>query len=370
MISTLFGHIVSRIPGKTENLATDALGYILRYSGVARDAVQTLLAHAGMTIPGVLTYVNQVGGSDQAQPDVVGLDDGGEQRLVMEAKFWAGLTDHQPITYLKRLPKDGGVLLFIAPAARQELLWGELLRRCADAGITGVNHGVGQQAVRRFTMADGTHLAQVSWRSLLDYMKERVEAAGDKRAYSDLEQLQGLCDTMDSTAFLPLTSEELTDTQHYRRILQFGDIVDEVTQALVNQGVANLDNHGSTLTAVSTKGVYGRYMFFCGWGAYLSCDIAKWTTIAPTPLWLTIGKGFKQVGVITQEVREALAPLATLTPPRVFQVAIEREKERLPAIPLYVSPGHTKDEVVKEVLAQLQDIVGRLPSGKALAQPV
>jgi hypothetical protein len=171
---------------------------------------------------------------------------------------------------------------------------------------------------------------------------------------------------MDSVAFLPLTSEELTDTQHYKRVLQFGDIVDDVVQALVNQGVASLNNNGSTLTSVSTKGVYGRYMFFHGWGAYLSCDIAKWTTLAPTPLWLTIGKGFKQVGAITVEVRDALAPLATLTPPRVYVVSIEREKDLMPVIPLYVSPGHTKDEVVREVLAQLADIGSRLPVGKAL----
>lgn len=360
MTSSLFGHIVSRIPGKTENLATDALGFILRSSRSARDAVTALLGQAGMPIVDALTYQNQVASNDKAQPDMVGLDDLGEQRLVIEAKFWAGLTEHQPITYLKRLPKDGGVLLFIAPAARQELLWGELLRRCSDAGIAGVTHACGDQAVRRFTMHDGTHLAQASWRALLDYMMERALAAGDKRAYGDLVQLQGLCDTMDSTAFLPLTSEELTDTEHYKRVLQFGDIVDDLSHALVNQGVAGWFFGTTRLTSVSTKGVYGRYLMFHGHGVYLSCDIAKWTTLAPTPLWLTIGQGFPTLGC-PQEVHSALAPLATLTPPRVLPY----EKGFL-TLPLYVSPGHTKDEVVREVLVQLADIGSRLPAGRAM----
>jgi len=353
MNSTLFGHIASHFTSKTENVATEALGYILRGSLAARDAVQTLLGHAGMPSTGTLTYFNQVAGDDQAQPDVVGLDELGEQRLVVEAKFWAGLTDHQPITYLKRLPKDGGVLLFIAPAARQDLVWGELLRRCTEAGLTGVSNAVGDQALRRYSMADGTHLALISWRTLLEYLMGRVEAAGDRRTVGDLEQLQGLCDAMDSGAFLPLTSEELTDTQRYRRITQFNDLIDELIPALVNLGVADIKG----LTVVPKKGIYGKYLRFHGYGAYLSCDINRWASLAPAPFWLTFGQSFD--GRCPKEVREALAPLATQTPPRVFMV----DKD-LPTIPLYVSPGLTKDEVKAEVLRQLAEVGQMLPQVK------
>jgi hypothetical protein len=353
MISTLFGHIASHFTNKTENVATEALGYILRGSSVARDAVQTLLGHAGMPIPGNLTYFNQVASDDQAQPDVVGLDELGKQHLVIEAKFWAGLTDHQPITYLKRLPKDGGVLLFIAPAARQDLVWGELLRRCSDASLTGVSNAVGDHALRRYSMADGTHLALVSWRALLEYLIGRVEAAGDKRTLGDLEQLQGLCDAMDSTAFLPLTSEELTDTQRYRRITQFNDLIDELVPALVNLGVADIKG----LTVVSRKGIYGKYMRFHGYGAYLSCDINRWANLAPAPFWLTFGQSFE--GRCPKEVREALATLTTQAPPQCFIV----DKDLL-TIPLYVSPGLTKDEVKAEVLRQIAGIGQKLPQAK------
>lgn len=280
----------------------------------------------------------------------MGLDNQGEQRLVVEAKFWAGLTDHQPITYLGRLPKDGGVLLFVAPAARLDLLWGELLRRCEEAGKLGVPNELEAHAVRRCAMPDGTHLALVSWRALLDYLMGRVEAAGDRNTLGDLEQLQGLCEHMDSTAFLPLTSEEITDTQHYKRVLQFNDLIDELVPALVNRGVADT----TRLTAVSKKSIYGRYLRFHGYGAYLSCDLQRWTTLALTPFWLTFGQSFE--GRCPKEVVEALAPLAALSSPRMFIV----DKD-LPTIPLFVSPGMTKDEVKAEVLAQLIDIGQRLP---------
>lgn len=346
MSSTLFGHIALHYASSAENFATEALGYVLRGSPVARDAMQVLLQHSGMPISGTLTYLNQVSGDDQAQPDIVGMDDGGEQRLVIEAKFWAGFTDHQPITYLKRLPKDGGVLLFIAPAARQDIVWGELLGRCEYAGIAGGCKEVGDPALRRFSMADGTHLALVSWHALLNYMMSRVEAAGDRKTLGDLEQLQGLCDAMDSTAFLPLTSEEITNAQRYKRVLQFSDLIDELVPALVGRGAADT----TKLVAVSRKGIYGRYLRFQGYGAYLSCDIARsHPRRSGSPL-------DSPLRAAARKRWEALAPLASHSPPRVFIV----DKD-LPTVPLYVSSGLSKDEVKAEVLAQLDDIGLRLP---------
>jgi hypothetical protein len=43
---------------------------------------------------------------------------------------------------------------------------------------------------------------------------------------------------MDATAFLPVTSEELT-TQVFRRVVQFGELVDAVANVLSTKGVAS-----------------------------------------------------------------------------------------------------------------------------------
>lgn len=46
------------------------------------------------------------------------------ERLLVELKFWAGLTDNQPVAYLKKLPTDcHSALLEVAPARRIESLW-------------------------------------------------------------------------------------------------------------------------------------------------------------------------------------------------------------------------------------------------------
>jgi len=348
MSSTLFGHLATRFATHPENLATEALGYILRETVVARDAIQELLAHSDMPIQCDLVYQNQVGGEDEGQPDVVGIDAEGRQRLVIEAKFWAGLTDHQPVTYLERLPKDGGVLLFVAPAARETLLWGELTRRCTDAELIGRSSSNG--TLRGHMLADGRHLALVSWRSLLEFILGRVEVAGDRKIQSDIAQLLGLCEYMDTTAFLPLTSEEVTSNM-YKRVLQFADLADDAVSVLVENGVAETKG----LNRQPFKGISGRYFRFRGAGAYLSCDLYRWNTLAATPIWLTFGQSF--FGGCPSDLMEALAPLAAMTPPRLF---IDRG---LPTIPIYVPTQKTRDEVLQAILEQLRDIERRIPRG-------
>jgi hypothetical protein len=81
--------------------------------------------------------------------------------LLIEAKFWAGLTENQPVTYLRSSLDSGqpGCLLFVMPAARLETVWPELVRRTRDAGLQPIAFNESLRAVRC-----GPHiLAAVSW---------------------------------------------------------------------------------------------------------------------------------------------------------------------------------------------------------------
>ena len=53
-------------------------------------------------------------------------------RILGENKFWAGLTDAQPVAYLEALPgrRASSVLVFIGPHQRMYGLWGELRDKC------------------------------------------------------------------------------------------------------------------------------------------------------------------------------------------------------------------------------------------------
>ena len=101
---------------------------------------------------------------DQAIPDLVGNTQDGVQVLVVEAKFWAGLTANQPVTYLKRLPAERpGLLLFIAPEDRADNLWDALLGCCRKAQLHEVEER--NTAAGRALRFGESWLALTSWRS-------------------------------------------------------------------------------------------------------------------------------------------------------------------------------------------------------------
>ena len=55
-------------------------------------------------------------------------------------KFYAGLTENQPLGYLERLQKAGGHgLIFVCPKARQTNLWAKLKEVCAEQQVETIN---------------------------------------------------------------------------------------------------------------------------------------------------------------------------------------------------------------------------------------
>ena len=116
---------------------------------------------------------------------LAGVDRTGLERVLIEAKFWAGLTGNQPTAYLERLPTNTpSALLFVAPAARLETLWDEL---CQRAGVNGPLAETSEE-FRSVTMAGARHLMLTSWTHLL----ERLDGAGDEHTMIAVQQLRGL----------------------------------------------------------------------------------------------------------------------------------------------------------------------------------
>ncbi len=119
---SLFGHLVTRFATKPENLATESLTYILQKSPVARHAfVEFLRKNLKTNVPETLVFSQQVCGEDQSIPDLVGKS-GNDEVVIVESKFWAGLTSNQPVSYLERLPKTSeAVSAFYSPTPQNRL---------------------------------------------------------------------------------------------------------------------------------------------------------------------------------------------------------------------------------------------------------
>ncbi len=133
---TLLAHLSRRRHG-SENLATEALEYILRHPQVA-DAFDRHLRQVAPNLPPLVRYQTQVsGGDDTGIRDLIGTTVSNTNPFVLEVKFGAPLTPNQPVTYLKALAKgdEPSLLLFLVPRTNVSGLWPRLLRRCAEADL-------------------------------------------------------------------------------------------------------------------------------------------------------------------------------------------------------------------------------------------
>jgi hypothetical protein len=343
MKSSLFGHLALNFATHPENLATEALAYILNQSRVARDALNRFCESTGAEIPADLFFQTQVADGDGAIPDLVGASPDNSQAVIIEAKFWAGLTGHQPVTYLNRKP---ALLLFLAPAKRLSTLWPELLLRCTQAGFSrqSVRQVQGELLVVQLT--ETQFMAATSWRRLLGVLIEALASSGDQETVGDAHQLQGLCNQMDAEAFLPLRSEELSPAIA-TRLLQLNDVVNETTEELVRQGRVSIGGYRATPTYEG----FVRYMRLDEFGLALQVNAAYWSTTRETPLWLSI-KGIPATGnwIFSPEAQQRLASLERESPPRLIRKADEL------LVPLTLPLGVEKDKVLKSVIEQLGEV--------------
>ncbi len=123
-----------------------------------------------------------------------------------------------------------GVLLFIAPATRLEILWGEITRQM-ESGPDGFKLEAvetSNQMHRARVMGPAKQdkrLLLVSWPLLLDRMAADVHP--DSLVASDIRQLRGLAQREDDEAFRPIKTAELSPSVP-RRLQWHNRLIDDV----------------------------------------------------------------------------------------------------------------------------------------------
>ncbi len=288
---SLLAHLAWKFTGQTETLATEALGYILSRSGAAREALREMLRTGGAEVAPLCRVATEVIGDQDERVDLVAVDEEGSERVLIEVKFWAGLTGNQPETYLDRLPRDGkpAVLLFVAPEQRLVTLWEEICGRAKARWELGTDEGLGGL---RSVMIDGSprRMMLTSWRALLGAMSSRASVDSDSSAERDILQLDALCEREDSEAFLPLRDADFAPAVP-RRMLGLRKLIDDATHRAHKLKVENAGGP----RVVSTEGLkvvpryygYGRYILIGGMSsAWFGVNHELWIRQKETPLWL------------------------------------------------------------------------------------
>ncbi len=279
--TTLFAHIAPRLTDRIEDVAVEALGHILSNSEAARSALEETVGGGGTQVGSLSKVRTQAIGEDGERPDLTSYDDDDTERILIEAKFWAGLTQNQPNEYLKLLPNDRpAALLFVAPAARLEPLWPELCQRAGKEFQLSVAANNG--ALRAASISGGKRrLMLTSWAALLECMETRARGSGESVAEADIQQLRGLTDWMDAEAFLPWRPDDL-GPEFAKRMLSLITLVDDATNRGVNYGFLSTDR----LKKAPRYEGYGRFIRLGGVQAWFGIECAGWARHYNTPLWL------------------------------------------------------------------------------------
>jgi hypothetical protein len=345
MTNCVFGHLALKFGAHPENLASEALNYIVNKSPNAKHSfVRYLNNLTNLKLQHELTFDTQHHGEDNGIPDLVGINSKKEQVLIVETKFWAGLTEHQPVTYLKRLPPgEQGILLFVAPELRMPALWNELSRRCKEVDIELNDLMTDRADVFLSPLNEYHYLSACTWRSVLEYIKTELSQANEHQTVSDIDQLLGLSNVMDAEAFWPLQSEELTGSIP-NRLQQFSQIIDDIGNMAAKRGfsVVNKSSHfGWRGKQVEINSVKFWYYF----------DTYVWHEFGLSPFWII----FDTNETAVLDVKNKLSVLKTATPPRLYADSHGRY-----IVPLFVKTGVEKNVVVDTILDQMIEIAGYL----------
>jgi hypothetical protein len=347
----LFGHLASRFSTHPENLATEAVAFIVNRSPAMREALRRLVGRTGIELPPLARFRSQAGDEQGNIPDLIGLDTMGAERLFIENKFWAGLTENQPAGYLERLPAEGGaVLVFVVPSKRLPIVWTEL----ASSAMTRVTCLPDPERLADdllfARLTSSTALAATTWNAVLDSLEAAARTSGETSASADIAQLRSLCDVMDNEAFLPVRMEELTNLEVPRRLIGFADLISDLTVQAVALGIA--DRTGLR----ETHGWYsaGRYLRIGPAGAWLGIDHESWLRYGITPLWIAFhNTEFGRAPFVL----EALKAWAR---PRLF------EEDGYACVPLAVLPDVSRERVMEDLLEQLRCLHAALQSAAAV----
>lgn len=289
MADSLLAHLYSRIKGSQEDVATVALQYIISSSEELNIAFNRLISDSlPIRLESDITYSCQSVGENKERPDMAGINREGKEVILCEMKFYAGLTSNQPNGYLDRLiKKDGSALVFICPEQRRVSLWNKVNDLCREKGrVVSEESGFSE-------MVDGVAMTVITWAEIIEVLR-RTASAVAVDSLADIAQLAGFCDMMDSTAFIPFSSEDM-GPEIARREERHYQVIDRLFDTLMAN--KQIKASGKGLKASANRSGYIRYMRINEYAVALIYSRTAWMnkTTSETPFWFYIDdEGWKQ----------------------------------------------------------------------------
>lgn len=297
-MQSLLGQFYNRIRGSQEDIASESLVYILKQSLESRKVINQIVKANTNLMFSDLAFQTQNVGKNLERPDISGKDETGKEVLLIEAKFWASLTHNQPNGYLNRL-ENNTVLMFLVPTLRTRTVFEEIkvriLEEHQDLKIDTENLSILINSTQQ-------HIVIKSWNEVLNSIKSKIEQTNNINLISDLNQIIGLCDTIDQNSFQPIKDEDLSP-KIPKNINSYYEIVDKVVDELKNRS-----NGISTKGLVKTPQRYGYHRYFATADLVMNfaLKLDLWEKCADTPFWLSISTINEKEWLTTEKLTQSI----------------------------------------------------------------
>ena len=333
--STLLSFIAQHHYTVLEDIATDALCFILSRSSSAREALSELMANAGHERVPIAEVQRQVTDDYGARPDLTCLDEDGKLVALIESKFWATLTSNQPVTYWEGLPANRpAVLLFLAPDNRvdQGTLWAELEGKLRDTGheLGDANRRPGLISAR--AKSDQRRLMLTTWQLLLDRMAKKAGEEDDTQTCFEIAELQGL-------AASAIEGERPTRDENLKQLI--ADAVRRLEQL-------KWANTHRLWWGQSRGSYFGHFLRLAGAMAWLGIEYRALRQMPERPLWLIFSEySGDDTSVTLEEVRGRLEG-------RLHTGMAWRSGEAY--LPIELPPGADSEKTLNAIVDQLERI--------------
>lgn len=279
MKRSLLGHLYTHIKGSTEDVATMSLQYLLNTYDELNQSFNTLLSSRFQTeIDKTTSYVCQSTGADKERPDMSGKNINGQEVILFEIKFYAGLTSNQPLTYLKRIKNNGGFgLVVICPKERMISLWHTLLLKCNSEKVEELGNNLAK--------VNDTKMILLSWEEIISILLHTANTS-EKDSIGDIEQLKSYCEMIASKSFTPFKSEDLGSdlASKYNRLMY---VLDRVVDSLIADKRIEANLNGTRITPA--RDGYRRFFSINQYAVNLQLNLNYWMDdrCVDTPYWIS-----------------------------------------------------------------------------------
>jgi hypothetical protein len=342
---SLLARFFNQIKSYQEDIASESLRYIIQNSDLAKSILNSQIkSKTNIQLP-ELTYISQISKTDMGRTDISGIDINGNENVILEAKFWASLTENQPISYLKRLVANS-VLVFICPSLRKSSLYIELIKKLNEQNLEFEI----DETLLKFELDNKKFILIQSWTEILDPIKTILKANNQDHFVSDIDQIIGFCEIIDKNSFVPLNEKDLSP-EIGRKISSYYELTDEVISELSKSQY--FEQARLTEGKPSKEFGYYKYRLYDGYAISFGINFGYWSKFADTPFWLRISEApsWKQ----NQELKFKLKSISS----RISKPIFESDSNDL-FFSIYPLKFEDKNSVIKNMVKQIDEIFSEL----------